>query len=812
MKFGTVRLGGRELDSAGPPFIVAEVSGNHNGSLDRARRIIDAAIDAGADAIKLQTYTADTLTLDLDTPQFRVSAAESPWSGRTLHELYREAHTPWEWHADLFDHCRRRGKPCFSSPFDASAVAFLEGLGCPAYKIASFEIVDLELVATAAATGKPLILSTGLATLEEIADALNAARDAGCRHLALLKCTSSYPADPADSHLRTIAHLREKFGCEVGLSDHTAGIGAAVAAVAFGAAIIEKHVTLSRADGGVDAAFSLEPAELALLRIESDRAWRALGGIVEGPTSAEAASRIFRRSLYVVEDLAAGTVLTRDNVRSIRPGHGLAPKHRAAVLGRTLKQAVRRGTPLSWDLLEARRDEPSSPLRAEITAPGDIAEFMAGLDAAAPAPRIAESEKLWRRGEELIPAGTQTLSKGPTQFVRGFAPKYLVRGEGCHVWDADGNRYIDYPMGLGAVTLGHAHPEVVAAVRRQLAQGTAHSLMQPLEVDVAERICAMVPCAEQVRFGKNGSDATSACIRAARALTGREHVARCGYHGWHDWALDQSHGIRARGVPAASGALTHAFAFNDAGSLRSVLAEYACAAVILEPVSDTPPRAGFLEEVREAAHRAGALLIFDEVITGFRYARGGAQEYFGVNPDLACMGKGVANGLPLSIVCGRRDAMKIFEEVFFSLTFGGESAALAAAMATLDVMEREDYWAHAWRIGTRLQEGYGDLAARFRLDHVVSCAGMAPWTIVQFRDAHDWSSLQYKTLFQQEMIRRGILFSGSQFLSLAHTDAVIDATLEACREAFRVLRFAVDHQCLDRLLRGRVNEPVFRRT
>jgi glutamate-1-semialdehyde 2,1-aminomutase/spore coat polysaccharide biosynthesis protein SpsF len=457
------------------------------------------------------------------------------------------------------------------------------------------------------------------------------------------------------------------------------------------------------------------------------------------------------------------------------------------------------------------RPELAQRARAAITAQGDIADFMAELDAAAPAPRIAASEKLWRRAEALIPAGTQTLSKGPTQFVRGFAPKYLVRGEGCNVWDADGNRYIDYPMGLGAVTLGHARPEVVEAVQRQLAQGTALSLMHPLEVELAERICTMVPCAERVRFGKNGSDATSACIRAARALTGREHVARCGYHGWHDWALDESHGVRARGVPAANRALTHSFAYNDAGSLRSVLAAHACAAVILEPVSDTPPAAGFLEEVRDAAHQAGALLIFDEVITGFRYARGGAQEYFGVIPDLACMGKGVANGLPLSIVCGRREAMKIFEEVFFSLTFGGETTALAAAMATLGVMEREDYWAHAWRIGTKLQLGYRNLAARFRLDHVIHCAGMAPWTIVQFRDAHGWSSLQFKTLFQQEMIRRGVLFSGSQFLSLAHTDAVIDETLDACREAFRVLRYAIDYQCVHLLLRGKVNELVFRR-
>ena len=469
------------------------------------------------------------------------------------------------------------------------------------------------------------------------------------------------------------------------------------------------------------------------------------------------------------------------------------------------------GLPAIMDVL-AQQPALDQRARAVITAEGGIAGFIAELDEALPPPRIDRSLALWQRSETLIPAGTQTLSKGPTQFVRGFAPRYLVRGEGCRVWDADGNAFVDYPMGLGAVTLGHGHPEVVRAVQRQAAEGTAFSLMHPLELALAERICAMVPCAERVRFGRNGSDATSACIRAARALTGREHVARCGYHGWHDWALDASHGVRARGVPEAVRALTHSFIYNDLGSLRAVLRAHPCAAVILEPVSDTPPAPGFLEGVRAAADEAGAVLIFDEVITGFRYARGGAQEYFGVTPDLAAMGKGLANGMPLSIVCGRAHVMQVFDDVFFSLTFGGETTALAAALATLEVMERADYWGHVWRLGTQLQEGYRQLAATWRLEHVVHCAGMPPWTIVQFKDAHGFTGLQYKTLFQQEMIRRGILFSGSQFLSLAHDDAIIGATLAACREAFRVLRFAVDYQCLPLLLKGEVNEPVFRRT
>lgn len=442
---------------------------------------------------------------------------------------------------------------------------------------------------------------------------------------------------------------------------------------------------------------------------------------------------------------------------------------------------------------------------------GAIKTYLADLEARKPRPVTAKSDELWARAEKLIPAGTQTLSKGPTQFVRGFAPKFLSHGKGSHVWDVDGNEFIDYPLGLGPVSLGHGHPEVVAAVTKQMENGTAFTWMHPLEVELAERITKIVPCAERVRFGKNGSDATSACIRAARAKTGRKHVARCGYHGWQDWSIDRSYGIRSRGVPEDVLNLTIPFAYNDLAALDKLLTETPCAAVILEPISVTPPAKGYLEGVRELATKHGAVLIFDEVITGFRYARGGAQEYFGVTPDLCSMGKGVANGLPLSIVAGKAEFMQPFDEIFFSFTFGGETASLAAAMATLDVMERENYWAHVWKQGGKLQAAYRAFAKEYGVESFTDCAGMAPWSVVTFVDHAGWTGLQLKTLFQQEMIRHGILFSGSQFISLAHSDEDIQRTIDAYREAFKMLRFALDCQGVDALTLGKPIELVFRR-
>jgi pseudaminic acid synthase len=346
-----VRIGTHQIGVAAPPFIIGELSGNHDGSLARALATVEAIAASGAQALKLQTYTADTMTLDIAEREFVVDNPKSLWFGRTLYSLYHEAHTPWEWHAPLFRRARELGLVAFSSPFDATAVDFLESLDVPAYKIASFENCDLDLIRRVAGTGKPVIISTGLATLAEISEAVLTAREAGCRELVLLKCTSNYPADPSSTNLRTVPYLRDTFGCEVGLSDHTLGIAVAIASVAAGATVIEKHVTLDRSAGGVDAAFSLEPAELTQLVAAARTAWQALGAVRTTPTDEELSSLVFRRTLYVCKDLAAGDVLTAENLRAIRPGRGLAPKHRAALLGKRVTRAVARGTPMSWELV-----------------------------------------------------------------------------------------------------------------------------------------------------------------------------------------------------------------------------------------------------------------------------------------------------------------------------------------------------------------------------------------------------------------------------------------------------------------------------
>ncbi|WP_294520716.1 pseudaminic acid synthase [uncultured Anaerovibrio sp.] len=340
----------------GKPFIIAEMSGNHNQSLDRALAIVDAAAEAGVDALKLQTYTADTMTIDKSDGEFFISDQNSLWEGESLYNLYKKAYTPWEWHKPIFDRCREKGIVCFSTPFDATAVDFLEKLGNPIYKIASFENIDIPLIKKIAATGKPIIASTGMASLAELDDLVTTARGNGCQDITLLKCTSSYPASPKGTNLMTIPHLKQLFDCQVGVSDHTLGFGAAVAGIALGATVIEKHFTLSRADGGVDSAFSLEPEEMKLLVRECNTAFEALGKVSYGVTEQEKKSLQFRRSLYVVEDMKAGDVITEKNMRCIRPGLGLAPKYHDMLLGKRVNRDIERGTPVSWNMIEQGGD------------------------------------------------------------------------------------------------------------------------------------------------------------------------------------------------------------------------------------------------------------------------------------------------------------------------------------------------------------------------------------------------------------------------------------------------------------------------
>lgn len=340
-----------DIKGVGTPFVIAEMSGNHNQSLEQAIKIVEAAATVGVHALKIQTYTADTMTIDISNDDFFISDTTSLWKGKSLYKLYQEAYTPWEWHKPIFDRCRELGIIGFSTPFDETAVDFLESLNVPCYKIASFEMTDLQLIKKVARTGKPMIISTGMATAGEIEETVQTARSNGCGDIVLLKCTSSYPASPENSNILTIPHMKQLFNCEVGISDHTLGIGVAVASVALGATVIEKHFTLARADGGVDAAFSLEPAEMKELVKEATSASQALGQVYYGPTEKEKASLKFRRSLYITQDMKAGDKLTPDNLKSIRPGYGLPTKYYDMILGKKVSQTVKRGTPMNWDLL-----------------------------------------------------------------------------------------------------------------------------------------------------------------------------------------------------------------------------------------------------------------------------------------------------------------------------------------------------------------------------------------------------------------------------------------------------------------------------
>jgi glutamate-1-semialdehyde 2,1-aminomutase len=424
--------------------------------------------------------------------------------------------------------------------------------------------------------------------------------------------------------------------------------------------------------------------------------------------------------------------------------------------------------------------------------------------------RYAHSEQLLERALRTIPLGSQTFSKSKTQYPIGVSPFFIQRGRGSHVWDVDNNEYIDFINSLAAITLGYCDPDVDAAVREQLEDGVIFSLPHPLEMEVAEQLVKLVPCAEMVRFGKNGSDATSGAIRLARAFTNRDHVAVCGYHGWQDWYIGTT--ARNRGVPQATRDLSHTWTYNDLESLAKLFRDYPdqIAAVILEPMNVVEPLPGFLESVKELAHKHGALLIFDETVTGFRYAIGGAQQHFGVTPDLATFGKGLANGYPVSAVAGRADVMKLMEEVFFSFTFGGETLSLAAALATMKKLEREPVTETLYRQGRKILVKLDSLIAEAGAADFLSVAGNPTWSFLLIKDVGTYSQWQIKTLFLQEMFARGILTIASHNISYSHTDSDLEKLFSAYGEVIPLLTEAVRHKKLESLLRCEPLQPLFK--
>jgi glutamate-1-semialdehyde 2,1-aminomutase len=424
--------------------------------------------------------------------------------------------------------------------------------------------------------------------------------------------------------------------------------------------------------------------------------------------------------------------------------------------------------------------------------------------------RYAKSEEFLARARHSIPLGAQTFSKSVTQYPFGVSPYFVSRGKGSKVWDIDGNEYIDFINGLCSVTLGYSDPDVNAAVAAQLEDGTIYSLSHPLEAEVAELLCEIIPSAEMVRFGKNGSDATAGAVRIARAFTGRDHVLTCGYHGWQDWYIGGT--ARNKGVPQASRDLTHGFPYNDLPALEKTFAQYkdGVAAVIMEPMNAAQPEAGYLEGVKALTQAAGALLVFDETITGFRYALGGAQELFNVTPDITTLGKGIANGFPLSAVCGRRDVMQEMEEVFFSFTMGGETLSLAAAKATIAKLRREPVIATMRKRGSRILTEVASLIDKHGISQFASTSGDPTWSFLLFGDFEGTSAFEIKTLWMQEMMERGLLSLGTHNISYAHSEADVDALVTAYDAIFPILRQAVDQRAIRQYLKCEPLEPLFR--
>ena len=424
--------------------------------------------------------------------------------------------------------------------------------------------------------------------------------------------------------------------------------------------------------------------------------------------------------------------------------------------------------------------------------------------------KLKKSFECWEKAEKIIPAGTQTLSKSPTQFVYGVAPIYLKSGKGCRVYDVDGNEYIDYSMALGPIILGYSFPDTNHAIKEQLKEGIIFTLMHPLEIELSELLIKTIPCAEMVRFGKNGSDVTTGAVRTARAYTGKDMIACCGYHGWQDWYICTK--SRNRGVPDFNKKLIKPFKYNDIDSLYRIFRDNKdkIAGVIMEPVGVVEPENCFLEKVKELTHKNKALLIFDEVITGFRVSLGGAQEYFKVTPDLACFGKAMANGMPISSLVGKRKYMKVLDDVFFSFTFGGETLSINAAIATIKYIEKNKVIKHIWEMGAILKDGYNRLSKEYGVEKFTECIGLPPRTVITFKDNKGKESLLMKSYFQQECIGRKILFSAAHMPSFSHRKRDVDYTLKVYRDVMRLFANTVRRDDLKDRIRGKVISPVFR--
>lgn len=766
-----MKIGATEMRE-GRAYIIGDVGSNFAGSLDLAKTYVRVAKEAGLDAIKFQTFRAEKL-VNAKKP------GGDPWDAL---EFLKKYELPIDWHKELFAYAEEVGIEFLTTPFDMELLDELNGLGMRAFKVASGDLTFYPLLERLASYGKPVILSTGMAYLHEVDDAVSLLKQQGLNKIVLLHCVGNYPPSYSSMNLRAMKTMSRYFGLPVGLSDHTPDEITAVTAVGLGCSMIEKHITLDRTIGTPDAPFSMTVEDFAQLVKKIRTAEAALGDGIKRPSDEEAQSRIWgRRGTYAKKAMDAGEEMTLETVKFVRPSGGLDPAAWSRYAGGTLKESVEEHSPLGASNIVVHREMGTNGHR--------------------------NSTQWLARAERVIPGASQTFSKAPFQYVQGVAPYAVDGGFGAYLVDVDGKRYLDYPMGLGAVILGYNYPDVNEAVERQLCKGASFSLPHPLEIILAEKLTEIIPCAEMVRFGKNGSDATAGAVRLARAVTGKDRVACCGYHGWQDWYIGSTQ--MHRGVPDAVRSLTHTFVYNDESSLETLLNAHPgeFAAVIMEPAGQVP-RAGFLERVRDLTHEHGAVLIFDEIVSGFRLHLGGAQTLLNVVPDLACFGKAMANGFPISALVGKRTLMEDLERVFFSFTFGGEAVSIAAALETIKVMEERDVLSHIRKYGLKLMQECRGLIERHGLSRHVSVTAHPQNMALSFKEASDEVQV-LKSIFQQEVLSRGILFNGNHASTFSHGAAEFDRTIEVYDEAFSILARAIESRHPESFLKAEPLHPLF---
>jgi glutamate-1-semialdehyde 2,1-aminomutase len=766
-----MKIGATEIRE-GRAYIIGDVGSNFAGSLELARTYVKQAREAGLDAIKFQTFRAEKLVNAL-------KPGGEPWDALQFLKKYE---LPIEWHKELFAYAEEVGIEFLTTPFDLELLDELNDAGLRAFKVASGDLTFYPLLKKIGSYGKPVILSTGMAYLHEVDDAVRLLKQKGLTEIALLHCVGNYPPSYSSMNLRAMKTMSRHFGLPVGLSDHTQDEITALAAIGQGCSIIEKHITLDHNLGTPDASFAMTVEEFAQLVEKVRKAESSLGDGIKRPADEEAESRFWgRRGTYAKEAMRAGEELALESVKFVRPSGGVDPSAWSRYEGGRITKGVGANEPLeSSNILLLQAMETNGHKHSEA----------------------------WRaRAQRVIPGASQTFSKAPFQYVQGIAPYAVEGGFGAYLVDVDGKQYLDYPMGLGAVILGYNYPDVNAAVERQLSKGASFSLPHPLEIILAEKLAEIIPCAEMVRFGKNGSDATAGAVRLARAVTGKDRVACCGYHGWQDWYIGSTQ--MHRGVPDAVRTLTHTFTYNDESSLDALLNAHPreFAAVIMEPAGQVP-REGFLERVRDLAHQHGAVLIFDEIVSGFRLHLGGAQALLNVVPDLACFGKAMANGFPISALVGKRALMEELERVFFSFTFGGEAVSIAAALETIKVMEERDVLGHIKKYGLRLMQECRGLIERHGLSRHVSVTAHPQNMALSFKEESEEVQV-LKSIFQQEVLSRGILFNGNHASTFSHGPAEFNRTIDVYDEAFGILARAIESRHPETFLKAEPLHPLF---